>query len=97
MKNGFAIGWKIEIYNVSIKCHKCKRRLYFQDQTFNSNNNSWEEVKDCCDNVIVYSVLEGEPGCSNAGKELQEKINKLRRAIQEMEKSFKKKKKKQKD
>ena len=84
----FTLGWKIEIYDVSAKCRKCNKILCFQNQIFNSNNNWWEEVKDCCDNVIVYSVREGKPGCSDTGKELQEKINKLRKLLQNLEKKL---------
>ena len=72
----FTYGWQVEIYNVCIKCSKCnKRTLYFADQTFNKDNNGYEEAQDCCNNVVVYSAHEGEFKCDNNGKILQEKIN----------------------
>ena len=69
------LGWKVQIYDVSVKCHKCERRLTFSNQTFNSKNPDYEEVRECCDNVIIYSAHEGKYYCSDAGLKLQKRIN----------------------
>ena len=93
----FTLGWKVEIYHVSVKCRGdenkrklkehdcCNRRLYFADKIFNKNENGYEEVLDCCDNVIVYSAHEGEYACGQEGKKLQEKINEQIQALKDLE------------
>ena len=50
--------------------------IYFPNQTFKKGENSYEEIRDCCDNVIVYSANEGFFDCSDEGKKLQDNINK---------------------
>ena len=87
----FTIGWKVYIYNVNVRCTKCKdRRLYFADITFNKEKISYEEVRDCHDNVIVYSAHEGKYACGNEGKELQKKINQQVKEIQAAEEKLQK-------
>ena len=72
----FTLGWQVKILNLSVKCTKCSRRIYFPNQTFKKGENSYEEIRDCCDNVIVYSANEGFFDCSDEGKKLQDNINK---------------------
>ena len=80
----FTLGWKVTIYDVSVNCKehpKYKRRIYFANETFqrgekfNKGVNKYEEIQECCNNIIVYSAYEGDFGCSNDGKNLQQKIN----------------------
>ena len=63
--------------------------MNFCDQTFNSKNNSWEEVRDCCDNVIIYSVHEGKFSCGDAGLELQKRIKQQIEEIKAAEEKLK--------
>ena len=88
----FTLGWKVEIYNVRIQCNndKCKKLLYFADQIFNASNNSYEETRDCCDKIIVYSAHEGKFDCSKEGKKLQDNINKQIKEIKALEEKNKK-------
>ena len=80
----FTLGWKVTIYDVSVNCKRrpeCGRRIYFANETFqrgekfNKGVNKYEEIQECCNNIIVYSAYEGDFGCSNDGKNLQQKIN----------------------
>ena len=80
----FTLGWKVTIYDVSVNCKehpKYKRRIYFANETFqrgeifNKGVNKYEEIQECCNNIIVYSAYEGDFGCSNDGKNIQQKIN----------------------
>ena len=89
----FTLGWKVEIYKVSCKC-RCGTRLNFCDQTFSSKNNSWEEVRDCCDNVIIYSAHEGKFYCGDAGLERQRRINQQIKEIKAAEEKLKRLKEK---
>lgn len=86
----FTLGWKVEIYNVCIKCNNCKKLLIFANQIFNASSNSYEETKDCCDNIIVYSAHEGKFDCSDEGITLQDNINKQIEEIKEAEEKNKK-------
>ena len=90
----FTLGWKVEIYNVSAKCGKCKRWLYFANQTFNSKNNEHEDDRECCDNVIIYSAYEGKFCCGGAGLKRQERINQQIKEIKAAEEKLKKLKEK---
>ena len=87
----FTIGWKVEIYNVSVKCNLCSnRRIYFTDKTFGyEQNNNYEEEKECHDNVIVYSAHEGKFKCDK-GKNLQENINQQIQELKELEEKLEK-------
>ena len=80
----FTLGWKVTIYDVSVNCKehpKYKRRIYFANETFqrgeifNKGVNQYEEIQECCNNIIVYSAYEGDFGCSKDGKNRQQKIN----------------------
>ena len=80
----FTLGWKVTIYDVSVNCEehpKYKRRIYFANETFqrgeifNKGVNKYEEIQECCNNIIVYSAYEGDFGCSDDGKNRQQKIN----------------------
>ena len=80
----FTLGWKVTIYDVSVNCKehpKYKRRIYFANETFqrgeifNKGVNKYEEIQECCNNIIVYSAYEGDFGCSDDGKNRQQKIN----------------------
>lgn len=91
----FTIGWQVKIHNVSVKCTKCSRRIYFANQTFKKGENYYEEQRDCCDHIIVYSAHEGHFDCSNEGKKLQENINKQIKEIKAAEEKLKKLKEEQ--
>ena len=80
----FTLGWKVTIYDVSVNCKEhptYKRRIYFANETFqrgeifNKGVNKYEEIQECCNNIIVYSAYEGDFGCSDDGKNRQQKIN----------------------
>ena len=80
----FTLGWKVTIYDVSVNCKEhpeYKRRIYFANETFqrgeifNKGVNKYEEIQECCDNIIVYSAYEGDYFCSGDGKIRQQKIN----------------------
>jgi len=86
----FTLGWKVYIYNVSVRCDKCKKWLNFANITFNKDKKDYEEVRDCCDNVIAYSANEGKYKCSNEGKKLQKKINQQVKEIQAAEEKLQK-------
>ena len=86
----FTLGWKVKIYNVSIKSSHCDKSLDFADITFNKENNHYEEVRDCCDNVIVYSAHEGKYACSDEGRQLQKNINQQIKEIQAAEEKLQK-------
>ena len=86
----FTLGWKVEIYNVNAKCGNCKKRIYFANQTFNSKNYKWNEDRDCCDNVIIYSAHEGKFVCGNSGLKRQERINQQIKEIKAAEEKLKK-------
>lgn len=74
----FTLGWKVEIYNVSVKCSHDNRYLYFNNQTFSKNYNKYEEIKDCCDNYIIYYADENNGECSDAGMKTQRAINEIK-------------------
>ena len=86
----FTLGWKVYIYNISVKCNKCPKVLNFANITFNKEKKEYEEVRDCCDNVIVYSAHEGKYECSDEGKQLQKKINQQVKEIQAAEEKLQK-------
>ena len=88
----FTLGWQVKIYNVRVKCKckKCPRWINFATQTFKKGENSYEEPRECCDNIIVYSAHEGYFDCSNEGKRLQENINKQIEEIKAAEEENKK-------
>ena len=90
----FTLGWKVEIFKVSAKCGHCTNRIYFSDQTFSSKNTEYEEPKDCCDNVIIYSAHEGFFACGDSGKKLQKRINQQIKEIKAAEEKLKKLKEK---
>ena len=80
----FTLGWKVTIYDVSVNCKEHRtdnRRIYFANETFqrgeifNKGVNKYEEIQECCNNIIVYSAYEGDFGCSDDGKIRQQKIN----------------------
>ena len=84
----FTLGWKVTIYDVSVNCKEhpkeqpeYKRRIYFANETFqrgeifNKGVNKYEEIHECCNNIIVYSAYEGDFYCSDDGKIRQQKIN----------------------
>ncbi len=89
----FTLGWKVEIYNVSVKCKEKGHILHFQKQTYNKQNNRYEEVQDCCDHVIVYYADENKNGeCSDNGLNRQNNINKIMQEIKAAEEKLKKEK-----
>jgi len=64
--------------------------LNFANQIFNASSNSYEETKDRCDNIIVYSAHEGKFRCGDEGKQLQDNINKQIEEIKDAEEKNKK-------
>ena len=87
----FTLGWSVKIYNVSLKCKRenCNKRITFASQTFNKNNNYYEEIQECCDTIIVYSAREGYFDCSDEGRRRQKDIkfiNELKAAEEENKK-----------
>ena len=88
----FTLGWKVEIYNVSAKCGKGPHCINFANQTYNKENNRYEEVRDCCDHVIVYYVHEGNGKCNDKEINRKEKINKIIQEIKAAEEKLKVKK-----
>ena len=82
----FTLGWQVRIYDVKVECVISHHKLCFQDQTFNCNNKSYEDVIDCCDNVIVYSAHEGKFDCSDDVKNLQRNINQIKEAKEKLKK-----------
>ena len=95
----FTLGWKVTIYDVSVNCKehpKYKRRIYFANETFqrgeifNKGVNKYEEIQECCNNIIVYSAYEGDFGCSDDGKNRQQKINNYIEEIKADEEKLKK-------
>ena len=98
----FTLGWKVTIYDVSVDCKKhnehneYKRRIYFANETFqrgekfNKGVNQYEEIQECCNNIIVYSAYEGDFGCSDDGKIRQQKINNYIEEIKADEEKLKK-------
>ena len=87
----FTLGWSVKIYNVSLECKRenCNKRITFASQTFNKNNNYYEEIQECCDTIIVYSAREGYFDCSDEGRRRQKDIkfiNELKAAEEENKK-----------
>jgi len=85
----FTLGWKIEIFNVIVKC-KCEELIYFNDQTFSSNNRSYKLEKECCNNYVFYSAKEGEYDYVNDGLVKQKKIEEQIKEMKNLEEKLKK-------
>ena len=77
-----------------MKCKNCNKRITFASQTFNKNNNDYEEIQECCDIIIVYSAREGKFGCSDEGRRRQ-KNNKFIQELKTAEEENKKLKEEQ--
>ena len=88
----FTIGWEAEIYNVCIKCNQCnKKTIYFARKIFGyGGNNNYDEPRECCNHIIVYSAHEGKFECGDKGKELPNNINEQIKAIERAEEENKK-------
>ena len=86
----FTLGWKVEIFNVRVVCSKCKRTIDFADQTFSSSHHDYEEYKECCDNIVIYSAHEGKTFYSNEGLRLQQRIEEQIKLMKEEEEKLKK-------
>ena len=81
----FTLGWKVEIFNVKVGCSKCKRTIDFDDQTFSSSHHDYEEYKECCGNIIIYSAHEDGPHCDKEeALKLQERIAEEKKLMKEV-------------
>ena len=89
----FTLGWKVEIYDVEVRC-QCKRSLEFQNQTFQADHPNYEDYHECCDHVVLYSAHEGKYSYGNEAFELQNRINEERKEIKELEEKIKKEREK---
>ena len=51
--------------NVEVVCasEEPPKSIYFSDQTFSSSHHDYEEYKECCGNIIIYSAHEDGPHC----------------------------------
>ena len=83
----FTLGWKIEIMNVEVVCasENPPKSIYFSDQTFSSSHHDYEEYKECCGNIIIYSAHEDGPHCDKEeALKLQERIAEQKKLMKEL-------------
>ena len=83
----FTLGWKIEIMNVEVVCasEEPPKSIYFSDQTFSSSHHDYEEYKECCGNIIIYSAHEDGPHCDKEeALKIQERIAEQKKLMKEL-------------